>query len=316
MSVVRFAAAADLPTYRAEHVVSGEIRICASPADRALIEALEAGFVKWQPGITFRGSLHGPESTLAGVYTGVADLAFMAREMRVPLESMAFEWVHHYKAFEVEIANAGFEGAKPGVSLAVFVHKDNPLTRLTLTQLDAILGAEHLRSATNIRKWGDLAIGAAWEDRPIHIYGPQVDSIPALFIRRAVLGDSRKWNPDYQEFASDGSEVLDALARDRDGLAYAPAGIRNGSVKSIELAATDGSPFYSLTPQTVAARTYPLNRVITVVLDREPGRPIDPKVKELLRYVLSRQGQAAVARDGGYIALGAQSARRQLQRLE
>jgi len=51
-------------------------------------------------------------------------------------------------------------------------------------------------------------------------------------------------------------------------------------------------------------------------LDREPGKPIDPKVREFVRYILSREGQEAVARDDAYVPLTAQSARVQLQRLD
>jgi len=43
---------------------------------------------------------------------------------------------------------------------------------------------------------------------------------------------------------------------------------------------------------------------------------IEPAIKEFVRYVLSREGQEAVASDGAYIPLSAQSAQRQLQRLD
>jgi phosphate transport system substrate-binding protein len=311
----QWCAADDLAVYRVEHEVSGTIRVWGSPADRRLIEHLEAGFQKIQPGIGFSTTLHGPESTFAGVYTGVADLAFMAREMRVPMESMAFEWVHRYKAFEVEIANAGLGTDRPGVNLAVFVHKSNPLARLTLKQLDGILGAETRHGRADIRKWGELIADSGWQGLPIHVYGPALDSIPALFIRGSVLGGSRKWNPDYQE-GTGWSEVLASLAHDPVGIAYAPAVPGNEGVKPIEVAAEEGGPFYALTAQTVVARSYPLTRVITAAVDRVPGKPIDPKVKEFLCYILSRDGQAAVSGDAAYIPLSAQSARLQTRRLD
>jgi phosphate transport system substrate-binding protein len=200
--------------------------------------------------------------------------------------------------------------------LAVFVHRDNPLTRLTLAQLDGILGADRERRRSNVREWSDLFVGDGWKNRPIHLYGPALDSIPALFIRARVLGGSRKWNPHYREVTAGWSEVLASLARDPAGIAYAPAVPGNEAVKAIRLAANDDGPFYALTAQTVAARAYPLTRVITVALDRQPGKPLDPKIKEFLRYVLSREGQEAVARDEAYVPLSAASARRQLQRLD
>jgi phosphate transport system substrate-binding protein len=308
--------AGELAGYRAGQEVSGTIRVWGSPADRPLIEHLEAGFRKFQPGVTFADNFHGPESTFAGVYTGAADLAFMAREMRVPMEAMAFEWVHHYKAFEVEIANAGLGAGRPAVNLAVFVHRDNPLARLTLRQLDGIFGAENRTDRSDLRKWGDVSAGEGWKDRPIHVYGLALDSIPALYIRTSVLGGSHKWNPDYREVRTGWSDLLASVARDPVGIAFAPAAPGNRGVKHLELAIDDSGPFYPLTTETAAARTYPLARVVTVALDHEPGKPIDPKVKEFLRYILSREGQEEVARDEAYIPLNAQSTRRQLERLE
>jgi phosphate transport system substrate-binding protein len=308
--------AGELAGYRAEREVSGTIRVWGSPADRPLIEDLEAGFRKFQPSVTFAGNFHGPESTLAGVYTGAADLAFMAREMRVPMETMAFEWVHHYKAFEVEIANGGLDGSRPAANLAVFVHTDNPLTRLTLHQLDGIFGAQPRTGRLDLRKWGDVSAGEGWTDRAIHVYGPALDSSAALYVRTRVLGGSRKWNPDYREVTTGRSDLLASLARDPVGIAFAPALPANQGVKQIELAADDSGPFYPLTTETAAARAYPLARVVTVALDRDPGKPIDPKVKEFLRYILSREGQEGIARDQAYIPLNAQSVRRQLERLD
>jgi phosphate transport system substrate-binding protein len=306
----------ELAVFRAEAKVSGTIRVWGSPADRLLIENLEERFRTLQADVTFANNLHGPESTFAGVYTGATDLAFMAREMRVPMETMAFEWVHHYKAFEVEIANAGLDGSRPAANLAVFVHRDNPLTRLTLHQLDGIFGAQSRTGRLDLRKWGEISAGEGWKDRPIHVYGPALDSIAALYVRTSVLGGSRKWNPDYREVTTGWSDVLTSLAHDPVGIAFAPAVPGNQGAKQIELAADERGPFCALTAETVAARTYPLARQVTVALDRDPGKPIDPKVKEFLRYILSREGQEVIARDQAYIPLNARSALQQLERLE
>jgi phosphate transport system substrate-binding protein len=51
-------------------------------------------------------------------------------------------------------------------------------------------------------------------------------------------------------------------------------------------------------------------------IDREPGKPVDPKVKEFLRYILSREGQDAVQRDAKYLPLTAETVRAQLKKIE
>jgi len=292
----------------------GEIRVWGSPADRKLLGEWERGFQKLHPGARFSESLHGPESTIAGVYTGVADLGLMAREIRLPVEKMAFEWVHRYAPFLVEVANAGLRPGRPSANLAIIVHRDNPLSRLDLAQLDGILGAEHKRGHPNVRRWGDLGLQGEWQDRAIHLYGPAVDSIPALHLRTVVMRDSHKWNPDYRELGGD-REIVDAVARDPAGIGYAP--LPSGAeVKALELCPDACGRSYALTAENVKSRAYPLSRVISVVLDRAPGKPVPPKLKEFLRYILSAEGQAAVMRDGAYIPLSVESAKQQLARLD
>ncbi|MHB8812736.1 MAG: PstS family phosphate ABC transporter substrate-binding protein [Steroidobacteraceae bacterium] len=314
---LRAARADDLPAYRPRAQVSGTIRVWGSPDDGWLIEELEAGFRKYQPAVRFEDTLHGPESTFAGVYMDVADVAFMAREIRVPLETMGFEWVHHYPPFEVAIANAGLGAGteRPAADLAFFVNKANPLSCLTLRQLDDTFGADHRRGGANIRRWGDLGLGGGWTAREIHVYGPAPDSISSVYVRRAVLAGSRKWNPGYRSVAGGWSEVLENVARDPDGIAFAPPLPGNLGTKALRLAASERSPCYALSAQTAEARTYPLLRTVDVALDRAPGVAIEPRVKEFLRFTLSREGQRIVVRDGAYLPLSVASAREQRERL-
>ena len=51
-------------------------------------------------------------------------------------------------------------------------------------------------------------------------------------------------------------------------------------------------------------------------VNRKPGTPVDPKVREFIRYILSRQGQQAVARDGKYLPLTANALREQRRKLD
>jgi phosphate transport system substrate-binding protein len=312
--------AGDLPGYRPQARVSGTVRVWGSPDDGWLIEELAAGFRKYQPGSRFEVTLHGPESTFAAVYMDVADIAFMAREIRVPLETMGFEWAHHYSPFVVTIANAGLGAdhgiARPAVSVAFFVNRANPLSCVTLQQLDDILAADHRRGGSNIRRWGELQLGGAWARRSIHVYGPAPANTSVVFVRQGVLDGSRKWNPDYRTVPGEWSEVLETLARDPDGISFAPPLPGNQGVKALRVAANAHSPCYALTAHTVETRTYPLIRTVAVALDRPPGTPIKPQVKEFLRFILSRQGQHIIVRDGAYLPLDAANLQQQLERLQ
>ena len=68
--------------------------------------------------------------------------------------------------------------------------------------------------------------------------------------------------------------------------------------------------------QTLRDRSYPLPDEVYFYVDRAPGRPLDPKVREFMRYVLSREGQDAVQRDAKYLPLPANVVREQLRKLD
>ena len=68
--------------------------------------------------------------------------------------------------------------------------------------------------------------------------------------------------------------------------------------------------------ETFRDRTYPLVRNIYIYVNRKPGTPLDPKLKEFLRYMLSRDGQEVVEKNGSYLPLTAAIVNEQLKRLD
>ncbi len=80
--------------------------------------------------------------------------------------------------------------------------------------------------------------------------------------------------------------------------------------------AADAGPFYAATKETLINRQYPLGRIIPAEIDRVPGQPVDPKVKEFLRYILSREGQEDIVRNGKYLPMQPEAAKREPEKLE
>jgi phosphate transport system substrate-binding protein len=308
------AASAMAAPYQPQQQVRGDVRIWGSPEDTALVKAWEEGFRKYHRDARVVASLHGPESALASLYCDVADIAFVGRELRLPTDNMAFQWVKLYRPTTVEIANAGFKASRPAAGLAVFVHPDNPIAGLSVAQLDAIFGAEHKRGPANARTWGDVGLTGEWAARPIHPVAPPVTSIPALFFRRTVMDDSMKWNVDMKEMADD-AKAVDLVARDPAAIAYGPMVAAAGAVRALPLAKS-GTAFVKPAAGSAADRSYPLARAVIVAIDRPLGKPLDPRVREFLRYVLSDEGQAAVAKDGAYVPLAAPALQKQLKVLD
>jgi phosphate transport system substrate-binding protein len=328
--------AAELPEYRPGPRLSEceSIRSWGSGAMGGLMKSWEKGFRSYQPGVRFSDTLKGTETAQAALYTDVADLALMDREILM-LERHVLLRRRHRLPLEITVATGSHDVPAKTFALAVFVHRDNPISRLTLRQLDGIFGdqragawddkfrwhPERGRSASeNIRTWGQLGLTGAWVDEPIRVYGYPITIYspfpgPMLFFRVKAFGGGDTWNPGLLEFDR-GEQITEGLGKDRFGIGYTCLSYRTPLVKPIALAAADGGGDIDLTRENVARRRYPLTRSVYIYIDRAPEKAVDPKVKEFLRYILSRQGQQDVAREGDYLPLTADVVVEQLEKLK
>ena len=288
----------------------------------------EEGFRKHHPGIRFATNLMGTETAIAGLYTGVADIGLLGREIW-PEEMMGFRWMHRdkHRPLSIDVATGSSSCPEKTAAVGVFVHVDNPITKLTLPQVGAIFGGERTAGSEHGPwRWGDVGLDGPWSDRPMHLYGHSIGGEYGVFFRRAVLGDSFKWNCGLREFADPGEaggrtepaaqSILEALAEDPLGIAYAAICDASPGVKSVALAAQDGDRYVTPTRRDIANRAYPLARGVKVYIDRPPGEAVDPKLLEFLRYVLSGDGQRDVERARDYMPLPSALAMLQLRKLE
>lgn len=112
--------------------------------------------------------------------------------------------------------------------------------------------------------------------------------------------------------------TLDELAHDKYGIAWTivPQTNKVPGLKPLALAAQDDGPYITPSRDSFQDRSYPLVRNLYIYLNRKPGTAVDPKLKEFLRYVLSRDGQQAVADNGSYLPLPAAVVRDQLKKLD
>jgi phosphate transport system substrate-binding protein len=174
--------------------------------------------------------------------------------------------------------------------------------------------------------WGQLGLQDDWSARAIQPYGWQVDVDFALFFRERVLGDSHRWNPAIREYVHQhpvdapqydhGQQILDALTNDPNGIAISNVRYAVPGVKTLALAWKDGGPYVTASKASLIDQSYPLVRLIPAVIDRVPGQPIAPQVREFLRYILSHEGQTALIEETGYLPLGVDIIRRQLELLQ
>ncbi|MFG6490013.1 PstS family phosphate ABC transporter substrate-binding protein [Roseateles sp. BYS78W] len=335
-----------LPAYEPEQAVAGTIRNFGFGLG-GVLKAWEVGFQTYHPQIHFDDHLPTSDAAIPALVTGVTDLAPDGGEATLT-ESLSFFEVYGYPVTDITVASGAFDVEGKSNGPVVFVHKDNPLASLSLKQLDGIFGAERTggmhgfqwtpsqgRDAEkNIRTWGQLGLTGEWADKPIQTYG-HAPSGTTRFFQWKVLGNGDKWNPNYREYVESGSKMIapedrveqrlglqfmmkDELANDRYGIAWTVMPQASGvvGIKPIALSDGDGGPAVVPSRQSFENRSYPLVRSIYIFLNRKPGTALDPKLREFLRYVLSREGQQAVLHNGSYLPLPADVAAAQRKKLD
>jgi phosphate transport system substrate-binding protein len=322
------------PPYRPRQAVSGTIRIWGHGAyDRkldfigTLVHAWERDFQRYQARVRFENHLVGTAAAIGSLYTGRGDLALMGREIWPP-EISAFEEVYGYPPTGVDVVTGSLDVGNRDYALVVFVHRGNPIRGLTLGQLRAIFSVEQGPGAHEIRTWGDLGLTGAWRARPIHLYGLALARGFARYFEQRVFHGDRLWRPSLRTFrkrkcacqtggtVAGGQRLLDAIARDPDGIGYAGLLYTNSRVRPVALAAHSGDPYVLPTRESVVDHRYPLTRLVAIYFNKRPGRPLTPRLREFLRFVLSRKGQQDVLRYGrGYLPVLAPFAAQQRRKL-
>ncbi|MDD3179827.1 MAG: substrate-binding domain-containing protein [Opitutaceae bacterium] len=333
-----------LPEYRPEPV-SGTVRFCGADYFiwvSRLSKYWEEGFRRHQPNVKLE---YLKSNQTEPLLYGLADVASWPRPLDWG-ERQQFQDKLGYAPLEIQYATGSYNVPGWTPALAIYVHRDNPITRISVDELSRIFGAQRRggwegtrwRSnlargpESNIRTWGQLGLTGVWQDRPINVYGRPIVYGMNRQVERKIFKGGGMWNETLREYAHDfepgtaKTQIVSAVAmladlsKDPNGIAYnnldATRPPPPATIKLIAVAEKAGGPYVDLTMETVQNRTYPLFLELYFIMKREPGRPLAPAIREYLRYALSREGQEAVERDGKWLPLTAEVARRELAKLE
>ncbi|HEV2485178.1 MAG TPA: substrate-binding domain-containing protein [Terracidiphilus sp.] len=322
-----------MPEYKPQQQVSGVIRIAGDYHEKTMLTNWEQGFRQYQPDVIFHDKLTSTVHGIPALVFDIADIGLLGREI-APLEDLSFRRMFKYEPLEITTATGSFDTQYEAFAIGVFVNKENPLTRLTLPQLAAIFGC---CPGKNIRTWGQLGLTGDWANKPIHVFGyPTGNNIAAFFELKVLqappsggptLPNGARWNCDLKEYSntydandkpvvSSDAFMMRDLGKDKYAIAYSGIHKKTAQVKALALAVKDGAPYIPLTLETVANRTYPLGRSMYLYLNRAPGKPLNPKIAEFLRFILSRQGQESVTEQNVFLPLTAEAVAEQLKKLQ
>ncbi len=237
---------------------------------------------------------------------GIAHMAPVGREA-LPAEHDAFVKKFGYEPFAIKVATGSLGSLGKTATSIVLVAKDNPIKGLTFKQLDQIYSKSHHRGGEAITTWGQLGLTGEWANRAIHTYGLKPPNGIEQFVKWKVLNNG-EWRDGIQNVKGIGfTHAFTVASNDMKtqlgGLTYALLANVTPDVRVVPLAEKDGDPFVMPTIETVYQHTYPLSRYVYIYVNRPPGKALEPKIKEFLKAVLSRQGQDVVAAEGVFMPL-------------
>lgn len=293
-----------VPPYKKTSGVSGSVNSVGSDSMNNLMTLWAEGFQKQYPNVKIQVEGKGSSTAPPALISGTAQIGPMSRAMKQS-EVDEFEKAFGYKPTVIKAAVDG---------LAIFVHKDNPLERILLSQIDAVFSKTRKGGgAEAIATWGQLGVKGEWANRPISLYGRNSASGTYGYFKEHAL-----YKGDFKDTVKEqpgSAAVVQGVTEDKFAMGYSGVGYKTSGVKALELAAKVGEPFLSDDADNVLSGKYPLARFLYIYINRPPNKPLDPLVREFVRFVLSREGQEVVVKDG-YLPLPAKLAAAELAKID
>ena len=276
-----------LAAYIPAEGISGTLRSVGADDLNNLMTLWAEGFREFYPNVTIDVQGAGNSTAPPALTAGNADLGPMNRPMR-QAEVETFEKEYGYKPTALLTALD---------MVAVLVHRSNPLEALTLPQVDAIFSStRNLGYEKDIRNWGDVGLRNSWERRPIRLIAHYVTSGAFGFFKEHALANGEFKDDAVTEGA--GSTFEDTIGGDRYAIDYRGLGNATRRVRAVPLALNDGSRPVAPTRENAYRGAYPLTRQFYVYVNARPNGELPLLQREFLRYIFSREGQAAVVHEG------------------
>lgn len=273
--------------YAKATVVSGTLTVAGSETMKGLSHRWESKLREVYPGLAIKIEGIGSETGPPALLEGKAQIAAMSRQL-TKNEIEEFTKRHGYEPTEVPVA---------ADALAVFVHRDNPISGMTFDELDAVFCKEHRRGLNEDRiSWSQFGLPGEWSEAAITLLGRNKASGTATFFREHVCGNGAFKESMKAEAGS--ASVVVGIKKDRYALGFSGIGYRTSFVRPIPIASGKDKPFIEPTFETTTDGSYPLRRLLYLYINKAPKSAMPPVVTEFVKFAVSQEGQQAVVQEG------------------
>lgn len=244
-----------------------------------LAQALAEEYQKVAPEVAIAVSGGGTGVGIASLQNGTVDIANASREMKA-------------KEKEETKKNTGKDPVEHKVAydaLAIYVHKNNPIAKITRSQLGCIYG-----EGGTCTKWSDLGVEVpGCSGQEIVRASRQNNSGTYAYFREWVLGEGKDFKLGSRDM-SGSKDVVDLVASTPCAIGYSGIGYKTGEVRAVCLAAADDEQCVEPSVAAALSGAYKLSRPLYMITLGEP----EGDVKAYLDWVRSDAGQAIVEKTG------------------
>ena len=242
-------------------------------------------FQKFYPKIKFDVKTGGTGIAISALLSGKATFATTGRPISA-IELNSFIEKKGYRPTELHVLID---------AVRVIVNRHNPITKLSLKQLDAIFSAKRQCDAPySINTWEELGwVPKAGAFVPIerHIFFDKAGT--RHFFRKKVLcGGKYKRNANEQAITF--VDMVKEVNKSLTAIGFVALGVVNYGVKSVAIAKHKFHPYYLPTQKNILNGKYPLTRYIYIYIDKPPEHKLRLELKEFFKWIFSLQGQQIV----------------------
>lgn len=236
-------------------------------------------YQKVKPDVAVAVTGGGSGTGIAAMINGTVDIANASRKMK-----------------DKEIAAAQKNGVSPKENtvgfdaLAIFVHKSNPITSITIKQLADIYGDGG--PATSWDKLGITVPGC--QKNQIIVVNRQNNSGTYVYFQEAILGEGKDFRLGTKDMHGS-KDVIDLVEKTPCAIGYSGLAYASPLVKKLPVAKDDKATPVEATLDNAISKLYPIARPLFMYTK---GEPIG-EIKTYMDWIMSDVGQCII-QDKGY----------------
>jgi len=240
-------------------------------------QAWAEAYPEVNPEVAVAVSGGGSGTGIAAMINGTVDIANASRNMKDKEKALA------EKNGQTPVEHVvGYD------ALAVFIHKDNPVTSMSLAQLKDIYSR-----GPKVTKWSDMGITVPGCKDKIVVVSRQNNSGTYAYFQKTVLGKGGKYRQGTLDMHGS-KDVADLVEKTPCAIGYSGLAYATDHLKMVCIVTDGADACVSPSVETASDRSYPIARPLFMYTNGEP----QGEIKNYMDWIMSDAGQCILVKKG------------------